>query len=434
MGEAWSDWYAMDFLNNQGFTAGHGRRRATSWSGHYVGRERPIRVRADGLPGRRAGTRRAARQPGRRLRRLHVRRLRPDHRRSPRCTPTARSGCRRSGRSARRSARSVDRDARHPGDGAVARQPVVSSTCGTPSCRPTRSSTAGDAPDPIWRSSRPRHGVLRRGRRRRTTPTRSRTSHLPPAPGTPTGSFAGRVLDDRNGGPIAGATVFFGGHASGFPGADLADSTDAQGRFAINGIFVGTYHDVAAFAPGYDRIALTRTIPASETSRHTFQVVRDWASALKGGSVTKFTGPDFTPDCGPINAIDQSQGQGWGSTTDLTRAAGRRRTRRRRSSSSCRSPRHHDLRRRPVQHVRRFAERLDGRLQDRDVGRRDDIHGRGHRHVHAERPRPGEHGHAGRRHHRGHPVRPLHHDQPAGLPDPRGIVPGRRSPAAISWT
>ena len=143
-------------------------------------------------------------------------------------------------------------------------------------------------------------------------------THLPPAPGTPTGSFAGRVLDDRNGGPIAGATVFFGGHASGFPGADLADSTDAQGRFAINGIFVGTYHDVAAFAPGYDRIALTRTITASETSRHTFQVVRDWASALKGGSVTKFTGPDFTPDCGPINAIDQSQGQGWGSTSDLS--------------------------------------------------------------------------------------------------------------------
>jgi hypothetical protein len=143
-------------------------------------------------------------------------------------------------------------------------------------------------------------------------------TQLPPDAGTPTGGFAGRVLDKRGGGPIAGATVYFGGHASGFPGADLADTTDAQGRFSIDGVFVGTYRDVAAFAAGYDRIALTRTITASETSRHTFRVIRDWASALKGGSITTFTGADFTPDCGPINAIDQSLGQGWGSTSDLS--------------------------------------------------------------------------------------------------------------------
>ena len=146
-------------------------------------------------------------------------------------------------------------------------------------------------------------------------------THLPPGPGTPKGTFRGKVTDIQTGDPIAGTSVFFGGHASGFPGADLSDTTGAQGRFEIKGIFVGTYRDVVAFANGYDRIAITQTISASSAgaTTHNFQLVRDWASALKGGSVTAFNGPDFTGfGCGPINAIDQSQGAGWGSTSDLS--------------------------------------------------------------------------------------------------------------------
>jgi extracellular elastinolytic metalloproteinase len=146
-------------------------------------------------------------------------------------------------------------------------------------------------------------------------------THLPPGPGTPKGSFRGKVVDIQTGDPIAGAAVFFGGHASGFPGADLSDTTGGKGRFEIDGIFAGTYHDVVAFADGYDRIAITQTISGSSVAAttHNFQLVRDWASALKGGNVTAFNGPDFTPfGCGPINAIDQSQGAGWGSTSDLS--------------------------------------------------------------------------------------------------------------------
>ncbi len=78
---------------------------------------------------------------------------------------------------------------------------------------------------------------------------------------------------------------------------------------------------MVAFANGYDRIAITQTISASSSgaTTHNFQLVRDWASALKGGTVTAFNGPDFTAfGCGPINAIDQSQGAGWGSTSDLS--------------------------------------------------------------------------------------------------------------------
>ena len=37
MGEAWSDWYAMDFLVNQGFQPRHRRPTATLRVGEYVG-------------------------------------------------------------------------------------------------------------------------------------------------------------------------------------------------------------------------------------------------------------------------------------------------------------------------------------------------------------------------------------------------------------
>ncbi len=143
---------------------------------------------------------------------------------------------------------------------------------------------------------------------------------LPPAPGSARGSFAGRVVSAGTGAPIRGAVVYFGGHASGFPGANLATTTDANGHFDLRHIFVGTYRDVVIFAPGYDRVITTARIRAgtASTAGNVIRLRRDWASALKGGSVTRFTGPDFTGfGCGPINAIDQSFGQGWGSTSDL---------------------------------------------------------------------------------------------------------------------
>ena len=103
MGEAWSDWYAMDFLVNEGLF------RDT------VLRRRPPHRRVRRL-GQRPHPHPAGRLPGR----LHVRRLRRDARppgraatptatsagssAAPRCTPTARSGCRPCGTCARSSA------------------------------------------------------------------------------------------------------------------------------------------------------------------------------------------------------------------------------------------------------------------------------------------------------------------------------------------
>ena len=49
---------------------------------------------------------------------------------------------------------------------------------------------------------------------------------------------------------------------------------------------------------------------------------RDWASASGGASIASFTGPDYSPACGPDGAIDLSPGTGWGSATTADDVAG----------------------------------------------------------------------------------------------------------------
>ena len=141
----------------------------------------------------------------------------------------------------------------------------------------------------------------------------------PPAPNTPRGTLTGKVTDQDSGAAIGGITVGFGGHASGFAG-DYATTTAANGTYTISGILPGTYAKVFARGNGYDTVTRTLSI-ASHPQTADWQVRRDWASSSGGGSVVSFTGPDYTPDCGPAKLIDQSQAGGWGS--DIA-AAGQR--------------------------------------------------------------------------------------------------------------
>jgi extracellular elastinolytic metalloproteinase len=140
---------------------------------------------------------------------------------------------------------------------------------------------------------------------------------LPPAHGTPSGQLIGTITDKDTGTPVGGAVVAFGGHASGFPG-DLAGVSKKNGTYKVKKIFFGTYPDVFASSPGYDRVVVpTVTIGAPSTTLD-FQIRRDWAALGGGASVTAFDGPDYTNfGCGPSGAIDQSLGTGWGSDTHI---------------------------------------------------------------------------------------------------------------------
>lgn len=140
---------------------------------------------------------------------------------------------------------------------------------------------------------------------------------LPPSSTTPKGTLAGRVVakgDART--PVANAVVSFGGHGAAAAGG-YAATTGADGRYAISGIFAGTYPKVTASAPGYDAVSTTLSVSSGTTTKN-FVLVQDLAAASGGATVRSFTGPDYTDfGCGPVNLIDQSLGSGWGSESTL---------------------------------------------------------------------------------------------------------------------
>jgi hypothetical protein len=138
---------------------------------------------------------------------------------------------------------------------------------------------------------------------------------MPPNPGDPTGSLTGSVTDDATLGPIEGAIVAFGGHDHG--AGDYVATSDASGAYSIADIFTGDYPKVSARGAGYDPVVLGTLPIGPGANTKDWRLRRDWAALAGGGSIAAFNGPDYTPfGCGPEGAIDQSQGNGWGSDTD----------------------------------------------------------------------------------------------------------------------
>jgi hypothetical protein len=139
----------------------------------------------------------------------------------------------------------------------------------------------------------------------------------PPAPGSAKGSIAGTVTDQDTGRPAAGVAVTFGGHSSGFAGS-YAAVTGADGHYRINGIFAGTYPKVAASGSGYEKQVRTVTV-TRKPGTVDWAVRRDWAASQGGAQLVDFNGEDNGGfGCGPAQAIDMSQGTGWSSDSVLT--------------------------------------------------------------------------------------------------------------------
>jgi hypothetical protein len=140
--------------------------------------------------------------------------------------------------------------------------------------------------------------------------------HTPPPVGTPhDGVVAGTVTDPTTGQPVQGAVVQVTGQ-----GDQYTTTTNADGRYAIFGLVVGTYAKVAASGAGYlgdakPGVAVEQD-PNDPTSPTDFSITRDWAASSGGAAVADFNGPDFSNfGCGPAGAIDLSLSTGWGSTT-----------------------------------------------------------------------------------------------------------------------
>src|SRR5438067_11033113 len=138
---------------------------------------------------------------------------------------------------------------------------------------------------------------------------------LPPKPNAPKGQLSGVISDVDTAARVPGAIVAFGG--PGHRAGDYVATSGANGAYAIFDIFTGTYPKVSARGVGYDSVVLDTLTIRTGSNVHDFALRRDFAAAAGGGSIAAFTGPDYSVfGCGPIGAIDQSQGAGWGSDTD----------------------------------------------------------------------------------------------------------------------
>ncbi|HKG36940.1 MAG TPA: M36 family metallopeptidase [Solirubrobacterales bacterium] len=129
------------------------------------------------------------------------------------------------------------------------------------------------------------------------------------------GTVSGVVTETESGDPVAGATVEFLG-----PG-NLVGTTDADGRYEIRNVRAHTYPYVASSAPGHEG-QLVRNIGVGAAGRTlNMQTTRDWAALAGNAAVNGFSGPDFSQfGCGPDDAFDLSRGTGWGSTSSESTA------------------------------------------------------------------------------------------------------------------
>ncbi|MCW2967652.1 MAG: hypothetical protein JWM71_1424, partial [Solirubrobacteraceae bacterium] len=137
----------------------------------------------------------------------------------------------------------------------------------------------------------------------------------PPADGGPTGAIAGRILDSTSGLPLEGVDVGLGGHTTPTSADDaFATTTSSSGDFALGNLPVGSYPQlVASAAGGYDtNVAGALAVTAGATTAANMLLDRDWAAADGGSAVTDATGRSDTADgCGPQAATDQSLATGW---------------------------------------------------------------------------------------------------------------------------
>jgi hypothetical protein len=132
---------------------------------------------------------------------------------------------------------------------------------------------------------------------------------IPPTCPGDCGTVNGTVVDSQTGAPVAGVNVAVAGHASGF-GGDLVDATDGDGAFSIANV---PFHDyvLTVQSDRHEPVSMPVNVNGVETVQ--LQLTRDWAALGGGASLVHFTGPDYSPSCGPSFAWDTSLSTGWGS-------------------------------------------------------------------------------------------------------------------------
>jgi extracellular elastinolytic metalloproteinase len=127
----------------------------------------------------------------------------------------------------------------------------------------------------------------------------------------PCGTVSGTITDSESGTPLQGVHVGLAGHLSGL-GGDLGAVTGADGTFSIAAVPFHTYTFVVDQA-GYEQPPNSNlVVDGNETIDR--QTTRDWASIAGGAAIVHVSPPNYADfGCGPSGAFDLSLGTGWGS-------------------------------------------------------------------------------------------------------------------------
>jgi Ca2+-binding RTX toxin-like protein len=124
------------------------------------------------------------------------------------------------------------------------------------------------------------------------------------------GTLSGRVTETESGDAVPNAIVEILG-----PG-NLFDQADANGNYSIANVPAHTYPYIAVSAAGYEGGIRTNVNVGAGGGTLNLNATRDWAALSGGASVTAFSQPDFSNfGCGPAGAFDLSLASGWGSTS-----------------------------------------------------------------------------------------------------------------------
>jgi hypothetical protein len=127
----------------------------------------------------------------------------------------------------------------------------------------------------------------------------------PPPAGAPTGTLAGRITDADTGLPVFGVAVQVAAQPS------MRDTTGPDGRYSLT-VPAATYPKVVVPpTSGYDGTVLTSvSVAGGQTTTRDVALRFDWAASRGGATVTDSETQPFA-GCTSAQAIDQSLGTGW---------------------------------------------------------------------------------------------------------------------------
>ena len=129
-------------------------------------------------------------------------------------------------------------------------------------------------------------------------------------PGVGCGRIEGVVTDADSGAPITGATVTIDGPSTGVP-VELSAVTAADGSYTIDDVPNHEYRRVVAGAPGFasERASEVRV---AGTATLGFSLARNWAQLDGGAAITRQVGPGLPGEtCGADLALDGDVATGW---------------------------------------------------------------------------------------------------------------------------